>query len=342
MKYIFLLLLLFANSCQIAGKFAVNGAGGREAYNRTLHKANKEELLLNIVRIKYLDNPLFLRVGNITNQYTYRSIYNPSLNIPLNPNVKTLNLNTTAYWQNQPIIQYSPQDSGIFAQQLIRPMELIVLQELILSGWDISLLFKLAVQNFGKLSNTAEAGAYNAKDKAYCSFRKALKILHYFQKKRALTVGVVAEEKLSQLQISFPKEDEKSEQLKDLLKNNTELIDDRYVISLDLGFRKDGIVPRSVLACLHYLAKGVDIPSGDQYSVAKEEGHCKLDAFRIKSSYLKPLSTYVSIKYKDKWFYIDDSDISSKRTFVLLLQLYQLHVYGNEQNNGLLLSLPIR
>jgi len=37
-----------------------------------------------------------------------------------------------------------------------------------------------------------------------------------------------------------------------------------------------------------------------------------------------PKDAYACVRYKDTWFYIRDNDISSKLTFLLLLQIYNL------------------
>ena len=48
------------------------------------------------------------------------------------------------------------------------------------------------------------------------------------------------------------------------------------------------------------------------------------DLFRVRSSEEEPDNSFVKVFYRDAWFYIDDSDLSSKATFSLLEQLFQL------------------
>ncbi|NGX49654.1 MAG: hypothetical protein K940chlam5_01253, partial [Candidatus Anoxychlamydiales bacterium] len=54
----------------------------------------------------------------------------------------------------------------------------------------------------------------------------------------------------------------------------------------------------------------------------------------------KPKHPYVSIKYRDFWFYIEDDDLHSKKTFMLLLELYNLQS-GRGPDKGPILTLPL-
>ena len=53
-----------------------------------------------------------------------------------------------------------------------------------------------------------------------------------------------------------------------------------------------------------------------------------------------PLNAYVSIRYRNHWFYIEDNDLNSKSTFSLLVQLYDLQS-GDAKGSAPVLTLPI-
>ena len=60
----------------------------------------------------------------------------------------------------------------------------------------------------------------------------------------------------------------------------------------------------------------------------------------IKSSPNPPENASVAINYRNSWFYIDDSDLDSKSTFVLLGQVYQLQA-GDAKAVAPVLTLPV-
>ena len=40
-------------------------------YNDVIHNATSEQLLLNLVRLRYLEDPLFIEVGNVSAQFAF-------------------------------------------------------------------------------------------------------------------------------------------------------------------------------------------------------------------------------------------------------------------------------
>ena len=50
------------------------------------------------------------------------------------------------------------------------------------------------------------------------------------------------------------------------------------------------------------------------------------DLFQVHSSRLPPHDAAVRVTFRGYWFYIDDSDISSKSTFNLMLELFNLEI----------------
>jgi hypothetical protein len=122
---------------------------------------------------------------------------------------------------------------------------------------------------------------------------------------------------------------------------------------MELGFNKDGrvgVIPRSILSSMYYLSQGINIPKSDiqrgcVLSVACDKGKCceweQLDQLiSIKCSGSRPRDAFLSIPYRGRWFYIDDCDLSSKKTFVLLMQLFNLQGGASTQIPPLL-TIPI-
>jgi hypothetical protein len=51
----------------------------------------------------------------------------------------------------------------------------------------------------------------------------------------------------------------------------------------------------------------------------------------IRSSVAKPEDAFVSVRYRDRWFWIDDRDYGSKRTFSFLMLLFSLTETGGKE-----------
>jgi hypothetical protein len=91
------------------------------------------------------------------------------------------------------------------------------------------------------------------------------------------------------------------------------------------------IQSRSLLSIMSFLSRGTEIPdrdlNGGRVVVIPPdvmESIRKRVPLHIRSSGSRPSDPYAAVKYRNNWFYIDHSDIRSKRTFATILVLFNL------------------
>jgi hypothetical protein len=119
------------------------------------------------------------------------------------------------------------------------------------------------------------------------------------------------------------------------------------------GRRSDalGLELRSMVGVMFYLSHAVDVPQRDidagRVAVTRTEGGEPFDwglvvgdLLQIKSQDRPPANATIAVKYRDTWFYIDDTDTDSKYTFMLLQQLGALQA-GNIERAAPVLTLPV-
>jgi len=373
MKRIFIILGLFLlTGCQVPSRISMYGSGGRTAYNQSTQNTTNQELLLNLVRLRYSDTPYFLDVSNITTQFTYSGKFLPTVAVPgFNQENPTM-LGAELAWQNQPTIQYSPLQGKDFAKQLMYPLDLRVVQGLIFTGWDVDRIFRLLIQNMADLPNACGAsGPVPQEPPHYKRFFEVTTLLRHFQLLGELQIGVHylprgkskpvdddAENSNGKtpntIQISFPAEGEEAERLASLLEG-VKTSKGKYILNMRQDFNEQaeiGIMTRSLLSCMYYLSLGVQVPPRDiaagvvgytRYKDGRDFDWSEVvgDLITIHSDAHHPLESYLSVSYRGHWFYIDDSDVNSKRTFVLLQQLYNLQAKHSENKDAPLLSIPL-
>ncbi len=356
-------------SCHVSSHTAMYGSGGRTAYNHAAQSTTNEELLLNLVRLRYSDTPYFMQLNNITTQFTYSGKFLPSIYIPGFNQENPANLAGELAWQNQPTIQYSPLQGKDFAVQLMHPLDLRIIQGLVYTGWDVDRVFRILVQNMAEISNACSAsGPFPQNPPNYKKFFEIVSLMRHFQLMGELQIGVryvPGKNKISQaeendnnfqpnmMQISFPGKGEKAKTLADLLEA-TKHSRGRYFLSMYQDFNEKaeiGIMTRSLLGCMYYLSLGVVVPEehikrgvvgntlssdGTPFDWSEMVG----DLITIHSSDYCPKDAFLSISYRGLWFYICDHDVSSKRTFVLLQQIFNLQANQKEQEVPFL-SIPL-
>ena len=102
---------------------------------------------------------------------------------------------------------------------------------------------------------------------------------------------------------------------------------------------------RSLLQILAIMAARAEVPPEDleEGSVTpgitpgKEES--KTSTTRIRCSKEKPKRAFVAVDYRDHWFWVDDRDLVSKRTFSFMMLLFTLSDTG-ERENLPLITIP--
>lgn len=360
-------LTLTLSGCHVSSRTAMYGQGGRTSYNKAAQNTTNQELLLNIVRLRYSDTPYFLEVNNVTTQFTYTGKLFPSIKIPGFDSSNPAALGAELTWQNQPTIQYSPLQGKDFAIQLMHPLDLRVIQGLIYTGWDVDRVFRLLVQSMTDIPNASGAsGPIPQEPPHYKRFFEVAALLRHFQLQGELQIGVrhipngkctadsdANDGKPNTIQISFPAKGEKAERLANLLEG-IKTSKGYYILNMKQDFNEQaeiGIMTRSLLSSMYYLSLGVQVPQKDiqagtvghtHYPDGRDFdwSHVIGDLFTIQSSIHYPENAYLAVAYRGYWFYIDDSDINSKRTFVLLQQIYNLQAKQSE-NEPPLLSIPL-
>ncbi|MCB1117160.1 MAG: hypothetical protein KDK50_01115, partial [Chlamydiia bacterium] len=339
-------LALALAGCQVPSKYAMRGAGGRTSYNTTIQQTNNEQMLLNLVRLRYCDTPYFLDVSGVTNQFSQRGKLLPSFTIPGFDEKNPFKFGAEYEWQNNPTLSYSPLEGSSFARRLMQPIDLRIIQQILYSGWNANRVFRLAVQNFDSIPNASgTAGPAPECAPEYKEFQEISCLLGFFQRKGELQIGVtqgkIKNNELpiccQSMQISFPAGSEQAERLADLLKG-AKTNAGYYYLNLPVGFSKQqqiGILPRSILGCMYYLSLSTQVPEehlkcGAVMATKTSTGEIfdwndvLNNIMTIRSSTKYPSNAFTAIRYRDYWFYISNFDVQSKRTFSLLMQLYNL------------------
>ena len=327
----------------------------RSNYNLAVQKTNDEQLLLNLVRLKYRDTPFFMEVSSVASQFSLSSSANASAT--LQDGVRGLfGLGGSVGMTEKPTVTYSPLQGDRFIQRVLSPLPLQTIVLLFHSGWSIERIFRLSFQRMNHLKNAPGASGPTPRDiPHYTEFASAVKYLRALQVQDAISLSYHEENGVSQLILHINEEDRNREEAKKFaLAVNVEPGKTHYVLTFSPAFNKTDqiqVVTRSLLGIMFYLSQAVEVPKKDisQGKVTQTktpEGKIfdwkdvTGDLLRISSLSGNPQADSKSIYYRGTWFYIDDSDLSSKSTFSLLAQIFSLQA-GKIQDNAPLLTLPI-
>jgi len=344
---------IFHLGCMSYGPVSVQN--DRFNYNQAYANSTREQMLLNIVRLRYGDVPYFLEVGSMLSQYELdlggrfsrmennldvfnspilRGIYrvdgDPSRETTYGANVN---------YRDRPTITYTPLQGEDYAARVMSPIPPETVIFLTQSGWGISRLLACCVQGINGIQNLpvyelAPMEGFNAK-----KYGKIVRLMQKLQDKGALSLGVeyAVDQKETYLYLPESEDPEVAEirdELAELLEIN--LSDTRKLrLSYGVGVHEgDEIVmeTRSLLGAMLGAAQGFKPPelhqlSGEVLQYADPQAfleEIRISLIDIKSSLIKPPNAYVSVFYNGVWFYISKDDLSSKRTLALLSYLFSL------------------
>ncbi len=143
-------LLVLLSGCNIAGPRAIRA--GRVSYNAAIQQTNKEQLLLNIVRLRYRDNPYFIEVGSITTSFDVAASAAASITRPRSDDSPYV-FGGEVSFSERPTISYQPLTGEKFASQLMTPLDLETLSLLYYSGWSIKRILMVTVQAMNAVPN---------------------------------------------------------------------------------------------------------------------------------------------------------------------------------------------
>jgi hypothetical protein len=345
-------LLVLLSGCSLTGPSTVTV--GRPLYNLAVQRTNDEQLLLNLVRLRYRDTTFFLEVASVSTSFEIESQANAGVNLP-SAGHSVWDLGLGGRVMEVPTVTYTPLRGQDFVRQVMSPIELRTILLLYHSGWAVDRIFGLCVQRMNGVPNAPSAsGPTPARAPVYEDYAKVMRVFRKLQRERALDLGWVGEKRKElTLWVSpdFRGSDEWSEVARIL-----SLPPERNAFLIEVALQQRnptviGVIPRSLVSVFFYLSQGVEVPPEDEaagrVTVTRTSDDQPFawsemmgDLLRVRSSRDEPENFAVRTRYRGSWFYIDDSDLSSKSTFALLTQLLQLQG-GEVPSTGPLLTLPV-
>ena len=347
-RIILILLLAIMTACAKIGPDIIQASGND--YNIAIQRTIDEQLLLNLIRLKYHDTPFFLEVNSVSSQFKLNSEASISATLKEQQTPETVGLSGKLNFTEQPTVTYLPLHGNDFIQRLLKPISIDTIILLANSGWSIERILRLTVDNINGIPNAPNAGGPTpAIAPDFKEFQSVVKILRDLQTKNSMDF-VYDSDKIAS--IIFHTDNQLVEKLREKLHldNHKKLkfLNGKGVVNN----KSDSVIlsTRSFLGVMYYLSHSVDVPDKDKASgkvtITYDEYGNEFDWSELTSNLFKVKSgadasnIAISTNYRNNWFYIDDSDLNSKTTFSLLMQLFSLQS-GKSESIAPLLTLPI-
>lgn len=340
-------LALVLTGCKSIGPNTITR--DRFDYGGAVADSWKSQMLLNLVKIRYGDAPVFLDVGQIVAGYSFQRSLSASAtgntynnNSPANTVAQgTFGLTASGSYNDSPTITYTPLTGERFARQLMTPIPPVAIMNVIQAGFPVNEVFRLSVQAVNGIDNRRVKGLYvqPAEPEFYS-------LLHCLQRiQDSGDFGVQS------------RETNGMEVLEMLLRPHPVAAVERSyqdltsMLGLEAGSRtfrvaygalpsndkEIAILSRSIYEVLTDISSSIAVPEAhvsERRVGPTAEPDLGSDGpipplVRIVESKERPADAYVAVPYAGYWFSIDNKDLPSKKMFSFIMLLFTFVERGN-------------
>jgi len=321
-------------------------------YNEAISHSWDEQLLLNLVRLRYRDNPLFVDVSSVTAGYTLErsALVGGSVGRDQGPQ-GTAGIGLRVV--ENPVISYNYLSGEQFNQRLLSPLTPETFEALAQSGWSVERLLLCCVNGLNGIENAvAAAGPTPDYVPQFESFQRVAALFRKLQIDRHVLLEHEGESTFLYID---PRAGADGDELRTLLSLDPSA--ERYAL-LPARRAKSAtelaVQGRSLLSVMFFLSQSVEVPEADREAGKVTTTHDAdgkdFDWTRVVGSVMHvhcgeeaPAAgqASVSVAYRGHWFWIEDNDLNSKTTFALLRLLLFLKS-GESHADAPAVTIPLR
>lgn len=332
---------------------------GRGQFNTVIAETNDQQLLLNLVKRRYGDNTALLEVNSVSTTLEWKRGGNLGLTLfDGGEDANSLGIGANGAYTERPTITYLPVKGPDLIKKNLSALDPEVLILLSRSGWRMERIMRLTLNSINDLDNAAAAsGPTPAFAPDTSDFEKLLSVIEKVGHGQfVLGYTIINDQKVLALDARMEMlERPEMQDFTKILKVDKHSF---YVVNVEgnTDYRSNkeiDIKVRSLSGIEFYLSHGVQVP--EEHIMQNKVQITKTadgevfdwdsifgDLFQIQSSRQEPSEDIAAVKcfWRGYWFYIDDTDIESKNTFMLLNQITALQS-GAMDKSGPLLTLPV-
>ena len=182
-------MTLVLSGCQSAfGPHALERT--HPAYNQAIIASVNEQMLQNLVRLRYRDTAFFLEINSVTASLSLGA--NAGLSADVNSGSgDSLGPSLGLAYSDKPTISYTPLQGEDLLKSLLSPLQLESILVMTQSGWSISRVFGLCFERINNLYNAPSAsGPTPELAPDHEKFGALMDALNTLQKKQLIEIGV--------------------------------------------------------------------------------------------------------------------------------------------------------
>jgi len=336
-----LLISAGLSGCASIGPATV--ARDRFDYIAAISDSWKAQMLLNLVKLRYADAPVFLDVASVITQTGVQGTVGVTGSWWQNPFSSFAGVTAAGTYGEKPTVTYVPLSGEKFARSLMAPIPPAAILNFLQGGYPVDVVLRLAVHSINGIRSRFGSGT-RARE-ADPEFYPLVEKLRAIQASGAIGLRVKKTGDQTATLILLgkhpnPAADADRADVRKILGLSPEADEFNIVYgSLAANDKEIAMLTRSVLEILTDLSSYIDVPVANVEqkrtypSLAPEvvNGAPLPPLIRILSSPQRPDDAFAAVPYRQEWYWIDDKDFASKRLFTFIMFLFTLTDSGEKQ-----------
>ncbi len=315
----------------------------RYDYGTAIAESWKEQTLLNIVKLRYGDLPVFIDVASVVAGYSLQTGVTVGGTVSSQGAVQGNfgSVGGQGIYTDRPTITYVPMTGDKFLRGLATPIDPRNVFFMIQAGYPADFLLALTVESINGVRNRSTLGGQVRL--ADPDFVRAMTLLRDLQTEGGFGMRVEeAAPKAGTAVVFFRRDDltpemqAKAAEIRRLL----HLTPDQTKFTLSYSPVRGSedqlaVKTRSMLQILLAFASYVEVPEKDLSAkrAAPQFEHAGDQEFaRIHSGASKPDDAYVAIRYRGSWFWVDENDWQAKRAIGSVILLFTMMDSGEAEH----------
>jgi hypothetical protein len=320
----------------------------RVPYNDAIATSWKQQTLLNLVRLRYLDTPEFVDVPSVVSGYSLDRTASAAFGFEDFPhgtanNFFNFGLSASRTTEDRPTISYAPQTGAQFIRNLTNPLPPVSILSVIESGTPADTVLELTMESINGVRNSDVLTADQRDEDAV--FRFVARTIRKAQASGAVSLRIQPEKDKKEGDLFFVIRDQTLDPALaadlDKMRQQLRMHPARRELRVVYGtLPKDdseiAFKTRSVMRMFVALANYVQVPDahladGSAPVIPPIITSPDLLPLTVRCGCDKPCDAYAAVKYRGYWYWIDQSDSNSKRTFIYLKVLLAIADTGPKE-----------
>jgi hypothetical protein len=315
-------------------------------YSTAVADSWKQQTLLNIVKMRYMDLPVFVDVASIVSGYSLQTGVSIGGTVSSQKAVQGDfgTLGGQAIYTDRPTITYVPLTGEKFLKGLIAPIDPKNIFFLMQSGYAADFLLALTVESLNGVRNRSVGGG--GIHEADPDFVRVLQLLREVQAAGAVGMRVEEDKSKGSTGVLFFRRDDvsaevaaKAAEVRRLLKLPPDQPRFNLIYSPARGGENElAVNSRSMLQIMGAFSTYLDVPEEhlQDHSALPAFEHAtpetRQDVARIRSGKDRPATSYAAVNYRGYWYWIDHGDLATKRALTAVMYFFTLaETGGNEK-----------